>query len=148
MTVARRSTRGAVLTCAAMSVPVAVEDLAEAVAQFGPVVYLLTTGEDGRPHATHADISVEGAVLTCGIGRRTARNGAAQPLVSLVWPPVEPGGYSLIVDGEIAVTGTPGDDAVGTVTATNAVLHRPASGAAPAADAACDADCVDVEIST
>ncbi len=131
-----------------MSVPVAVEELAEAVARFGPVVYLLTTGEDGRPHATHADVAVDAGVVTCGLGRRTARNGLAQPLVSLVWPPVEEGGYSLIVDGTISVSGEPGVDAMGTVTATNAVLHRPATGAPAAKDSSCEADCLDVEISS
>jgi hypothetical protein len=130
-----------------MSVPVAVEELADAVARFGPVAYLLTTGEDGRPHATHADVSVDGSTVSCGIGRKTARNAAAQPLVSFVWPPVEKGGYSLIVDGSIEVTGSPGEDAVGTTTVTSAILHRPAAGpSVPRADGSCDADCADVDL--
>jgi hypothetical protein len=128
-----------------MSVPVSVEELAEAVAGFGPVTYLLTTGDDDRPHATHAVVTVSGGVLSCGLGRRTARNALARPNVSVLWPPVEEGGYSLIVDGAITVSGTPGEDAVGTVAVSSAILHRPATGE-PAPGAACAADCVDVEV--
>lgn len=128
-----------------MSVPVPVEELEDAVARFGPVVYLLTTGDDGRPHATHADVTVDGSTIRCGLGRRTAANAAARSLVSMVWPPVEEGGYSLIVDGEIAVEGTPGTDAVGVVKVTNGVLHRPA--VEPGAGSAdCAADCAPVEV--
>lgn len=130
-----------------MSVPVPVEELADAVTKFGPVTYLLTTGDDQRPHATHAVVTVAGNELSCGLGRRTARNAAARPNVSVLWPPVEEGGYSLIVDGEITVSGTPGEDAVGTVKVASAILHRPATGEpAPSGAADCDADCVEVEV--
>lgn len=128
-----------------MSIPVPVEELKDTVARYGPTPFLLTTSEDGRPHATHVVVEVEGAVLRCGLGRRTARNGVAQPKVSLLWPPDEPGGYSLIVDGDIEVSGTPGEDARGSVTASNAVLHRPAP-VEGADDAACGSDCVQIEI--
>jgi len=66
--------------------------------------------------------------------------------VSFLWPPNEPGGYSLIVDGEIAVAAAVGDgDAHGIVTATKAVLHRPAP-VEGADDAACGSDCLKIEI--
>lgn len=129
-----------------MSIPVEVEELADTVERYGPACFLMTTSDDGRPHATHVGVTVDGAAITCELGRRTARNGLARPLVSFLWPPHEPGGYSLIVDGEIAVSGTPGDDAVGTITATKAVLHRPAPVDEAAADAACGSDCLTVEI--
>ena len=109
-----------------MSVPVSVEELGEAVARFGLATYLLTTGEDLRPHATSVDVELSDGQLCCGLGRRTARNATERPNVSFLWPPAEPGGYSLIVDGDIAVRGTPGEDAVGVVSVTHAVLHRPA----------------------
>lgn len=128
-----------------MSIPVAVEDLEDTVSRYGSATFLMTTSDDGRPHATHVTVSVEGARLTCELGRRTARNGQARPLVSFLWPPIEPNGYSLIVDGDIAVEGTPGDDAVGVITATKAVLHRPAP-VAGADDAACGSDCLTIEI--
>jgi len=132
-----------------MSIPVEVEELAETVARYGPATFLLTTSDDGRPHATHVVVDVDGAQLRCPLGRRTARNGTAQPLVSFLWPPTEPGGYSLIVDGEIVVEPAVGDgDPHGVITATKAVLHRPApvEGLEGAEDAACGSDCLTIEI--
>ncbi|MFN3219753.1 MAG: hypothetical protein ACE367_24975 [Acidimicrobiales bacterium] len=129
-----------------MSIPVEVEALPETIARYGPATFLLTTSDDGRPHATHVVVEVDGPRLRCPLGRRTARNGTAQPLVSLLWPPNEPGGYSLIVDGEIAVEPAVGEgDAHGVVTATKAVLHRPAP-VEGAEDAACGSDCLTIDI--
>lgn len=128
-----------------MSVPVPVEELADAAGRFGPVVFLLTTSDDHRPHATHASVVISGAEVNCGVGRRTARNGLERPLVSLLWPPAKDGGYSLIADGAITIVGTPGEDAVATIVVSNAVLHRPATGSATPG-AGCEADCVDVEV--
>lgn len=130
-----------------MSIPVEVEALPDTVARFGPAAYLLTTGDDGRPHATHVVVDVSGAEIRCELGRRTARNGRVRPLVSMLWPPTEPAGYSLIVDGELEVVGgdESGEGAVGVVTATWAVLHRPAP-VEGAEDAACGSDCLSIEI--
>ena len=127
-----------------MSIPVEVEALSGTVARYGPETFLLTTGADGRPHATHVIVEIDGALLRCGIGRRTARNATEQPLVSFLWPPTEPGGYSLIVDGEIMIERA-GEQRVGAVTATKAVLHRPARGTG-AEDAACGQDCLRTEV--
>ena len=126
-----------------MSVPVPVEELADAVARYGPVAYLLTTGDDMRPHATHVVVEVDGGTIRCGIGRRTARNAAERSAISLLWSPNEEGDYSLIVDGDIEVTGTPGEDAAGVITVTHAILHRTAS--APT-EGDCDSDCKPVDI--
>ncbi len=128
-----------------MSVPVPVEKLGDTVARYGATAYLLTTGDDLRPHATQVVVSAEGGELSCGLGRRTARNGAARPLVSLLWPPDEAGGYSLIVDGDLRVEDADDEGGRGIVTATRAVLHRPAT-AEGTADAACGSDCLQIEI--
>lgn len=129
-----------------MSIPVEVEALPETVARYGSATFLLTTSDDGRPHATHVVVEVDGPRLRCPLGRRTARNGTAQPLVSFLWPPNEPGGYSLIVDGEIAVEPAVGDgDAHGIITATKAVLHRPAP-VEGGEEAACGSDCLTIDI--
>ena len=61
--------------------------------------------------------------LVAGAGRSTSANATARPLVSMLWPPYEPDGYSLIVDGEASLDGdrlllAPG----------RAVLHRPKAG--------------------
>ena len=55
-----------------------------------------------------------------------------------MWPPVEPSGYTLLVDGTAAV-----DDSTITVTPNKAILHRPAAG--PDGERA-GSDCVPVEL--
>lgn len=122
-----------------MSVPVDLDELRAQVAGFGSAPYLLTVGDDGRPHSTSVPIAWDGDTLVAEGGRRTLANVAARPLVSLLWPPVEPGGYSLIVDAEATVRGS-GEAARVAIRPTRGVLHRPA--AAPVADAAsCAHDC-------
>ncbi len=108
-----------------MSIRVPLDEVAATVHTYGTKPFLLTTSDDGRPHATHVTVTVDGAVLQCGLGRRTAQNAAARDKVSLLWPPREPSGDSLIVDGDIVVSGDPGSEVVGIITATSAILHRP-----------------------
>lgn len=100
--------------------------------------YLLTSGDDGRPHAVAAALSWDGGELVGGCGRSSGRNATARPAVSLLWPPDEPGGYSLIVDADAAVEGD-GDERRIRLTPTHAVLHRPAASPDPTTD--CDHDC-------
>ncbi len=126
-----------------MSIPVDLDALADTIAERGTVAFFLTGGPDGRPHATHATVQLDGGVLRVPAGRKTARNAGERPAVSFLWPPAEEGGYSLIVDGDAVVEG-PEDDRVAVVTPTFAVLHRPADHAAPtegAAEGGCAADC-------
>ena len=113
-----------------MSVPVEVRDLASHVADRGSVAYLLTTGDDARPHAVAVVVSIDGDRLQCDAGNRTAHNAGARPLVSLLWPARTEGDFSLIVDGDATIVGT-GDDRRVVVVATRAVLHRPASDCVP-----------------
>ncbi len=120
-----------------MSIPVALNDLRAAAAQH-PFAYLLTVGDDGRPHAVAVQPGwSEEAMTIAEPGRKTARNAAARPDVSLLWPPAEAGGYSLIADGRAAV------DADGglVITPTTAVLHRPAPGGHSAEPGSCGSDC-------
>jgi len=66
--------------------------------------------------------------------------------VSLLWPPDDVGGYSLIVDAEVTGTaGTGSGDNLVRVRPTRAVLHRPAPtapDAPPVAGDGCAADCI------
>jgi len=109
-----------------MSIPVEIENLATEVDNRGPG-YLLTSGADGRPHTIELTFTVGGAVLRARSGKSSARNIDDRPLVALLWPPMEPGGYSLIVDGEALIEGD-GDNRTVVITATHAILHRPAAG--------------------
>lgn len=105
-----------------MSIPVAVGDLAETIAGFGPA-YLLTSDAGGRVKAVSALPSLVDGVLRCEHpGRGSTANAALHPEVTMLWPPREAGGHSLLVDGTAEIDG----DAV-LVSPQSAVLHRPAS---------------------
>ena len=120
-----------------MSIPVPLERLRAAIAERGGSAYLLTTSEDGRPHAVHSAVRWDGDLLIVEVGKRSAANAAARPAVSLLYPVREPGDYSLIVDG--TALGAAADLRL-SIRPTKAVLHRPAVEPDPAS--ACGADCV------
>jgi hypothetical protein len=111
-----------------VSIPVALDELRREAEARRTAPYLLTVADDGRPHAVAVAAAWDGGRLRCEVGRRSGANASARPLISLVWPPDEPGGYSLIVDGTAAH-----QDGAVLVEPTSAVLHRPAP--APAAPA-------------
>jgi hypothetical protein len=125
-----------------MSIPVSLDRLRGEVARYGAAPYLLSVGDDGRPHSVSVAIAWQVDALVARVGKRSAANVAARPLVSLLWAPREAGGYSLIVDGDGAVEDA-GDAARVRVRATRAVLHRPAATPA-AAKPGCSADCVEL----
>jgi len=122
-----------------VSIPVELDRLKEATDRYGPSAYLLTTGDDGRPHAVASAVLWDGERLVVSPGNRTRRNAGERPLVSLVWPPPEPDGYTLIVDATAEVADGPAGPEV-ILTPTRGVLHRP--GAAPVARPSCTSDCV------
>lgn len=105
-----------------MSIPVSVDQLAEALGEFG-AGYLLTVSPAGRVKVLTVEPSVtDGALLVAGPSGGSAANLAANPQVTLVFPPPQPRGFTLIVDG---VAEAVGDDFQ--VTPSAAVLHRPAA---------------------
>jgi len=105
-----------------MSIKVELDVLADKAAS-RPLAYLLTAGDEGPPHSSQADLTWDGLRIVTGAGRTTVRHVALRPTVSLLWPPTEPGGHTLIVDGEATITGA-GDTAKITISPTWAVLHR------------------------
>jgi hypothetical protein len=121
-----------------MSVPVPLEKLRTVLAERGDGAYLLTVSDDASPHAVHVQVRWDGETLSAEVGRRSAANAAARPLVSLLYPLREAGDYSVIVDGTAATVA--GESPRLRITPRRAVLHRPA--AAPDPTAACGADCV------
>jgi hypothetical protein len=109
-----------------MSVKVDLDQLADALADF-TIAYLVTVGDDYRAHTVAVEpLFVDGIFQVGQIGRHTRENSAQHGDVTLIWPPREPGGYTLIVDG----TGRPIDDAL-RVVPTRAVLHRKANDCVP-----------------
>lgn len=125
-----------------MSIPVPLADLAETMTRY-PLAFLLTVGENERVHAVQVHPSVDGDRLRVpGLGRRSLANAQERPSVTLLWPPPDDGGYSLIVDGEAAAA----DDGV-LVSPSRAVLHRAAAAPQqPADDGACVSDCIEVPL--
>jgi hypothetical protein len=119
-----------------MSIPVAIEDLVAATGERG-WAYLLTVSDDQRPHVVAVDPIWDDEVLVIDVGRGTARNAAARPSISLCYPPVQDGGYSLIVDGDAAVEG----ESVVRFAPTGAVLHRPAPVGFNGSPTGCGNDC-------
>jgi hypothetical protein len=119
-----------------MSVPVSLDGLRQEVAQFGSAPYVVTVGDDGAPHAVSVSAGWNGDRLASPVGARTAANAAARSHVTLLWPPHEPGGYSLIVDGAAEV-----DGGQLLVAPARAVLHRPAAPGFEPASPSCGSDC-------
>src|SRR5512139_498814 len=123
-----------------MSVKVDLAVLADTMADYG-FAYLLTVSDDQRPHAVAVQPVMRGQALLVGsLGSRTLANLAARPQMTLLFPPREQGGYSLIVDGEASTDRSGG----ARVVPGSAVLHRPADHATRPRDSSCGNDCLPV----
>jgi hypothetical protein len=106
-----------------MSIRVELDELRSVAAQQMPFAYLLTVSADAEARAVAVTPRIDDDVISCEAGRHSCENAIAHPEVSLLWPPTDPGDYSLIVDGTATV-----DDSVVRIRATRAVRHRPAPG--------------------
>jgi hypothetical protein len=106
-----------------------------------PFAYLITVDEDYHAHAVTVEPVLRGAIIDVGlIGGRTRTNLAHHGDVTLLWPPPEPGGYSLIVDGSAEIADADAETARLGVVPTRALLHREAD--SPSAAKGCLHDCV------
>ena len=120
--------------------PVDLAQLAETLRAYGEG-YLLTVGDGPRAHAVTVRATLDGAGLRVdGLGRRTRTNLAKAPEATLLYPPTERGGYSLIIDGRVEDR-----DGAAVVVPERAVLHRPAEPGAAASATGCASDCVPLE---
>lgn len=112
--------------------------LAKTIADYG-FAYLITIGDGDRIHTSMVQPTIEGESLSLHVpSSRVQENTVRRPKVSLVWPPREPDGYSLIVDGAAQLDG----DNV-RVVPSRAILHRPELVAPPDGDS-CVADCIEL----
>jgi len=119
-----------------MSVKVDLGRLAETLAGY-PVGYLISVGDDYRAHTVAIAPVLRAGVVEIGeVGNSTRRNISAHPDVTLLWPPPDRDGYSLIVDGR-------GEFIAGLlrIIPQHAVLHRPAMPHSATASG-CGDDCV------
>ena len=106
-----------------MSVKVDLDRLADTLAEYS-FAYLVTVGDDFRAHTVAVTpVFADGEFTVGPLGSTTRRNASAHDAVTVVWPPRDPAGYSLIVDGTAAVT----EDGV-RLTPARAVLHRSPQG--------------------
>jgi hypothetical protein len=129
-----------------MSIPVEVADLAKALQDFSSG-YLLTTAGDRVKVVTVDPTMEDGVLVVTGPGKGTLANLADNDVVTVVLPPLEPKGFTLLVDGTGEVAG---EDV--RITPAGAVLHRPgrhADGPPPPASAgeqtdSCANDCAPV----
>jgi hypothetical protein len=116
-----------------------IRTLSEAISHYGREAYMLTVAKDG-PHTSNVTIELRGSSIACIVGRSAAKNITREPKVSLFWPPTEPGGYALIVNGAAAAVRRPTGVTMAEITLTKSVLHRP--GPKPDdSDGPCASDC-------
>lgn len=124
-----------------MSIPVDPADLHQALGDFDSGYLLSTSSPQVKVVTVDPLAGADGTLRIAGPGRGTLRNLADNPVVTLVFPPRERHGYTLLVDGTAALDGP--DDVV--VTASAAVLHRPAAHAdGPVPPDGCGHDCAPV----
>ena len=124
-----------------MSVKVDLDQLAGALADF-TFAYLITVGDDYRAHTVAVNpVFADSVFDVAPVGKGTRGNAARHVDVTLIWPPSEPGGYTLIVDGRAQST----NDTILTVVPDRAVLHRRAAPDSPATATGCLHDCVPLD---
>jgi hypothetical protein len=105
------------------------------------LAYLITVDDAYRVHTVTVEPVLRGGVMNVGlIAGRTRNNLADRKDVTLLWPPREPGGYSLIVDARAEVTDPNDDTTALDVVPTRALLHRNADPSV--SEKGCLHDCV------
>lgn len=110
-----------------MSIPIPVEEIAAAAADYGDSAYVLVSASAGPPLVTHSMIAFDGGDLVVSIGRRAAAALADNRRVSVLWPATDDQSMSLIVDGSVAMAVDPVGGEV-RIVPSGAVRHRPATG--------------------
>ena len=104
-----------------MSVVVDLGDLPERLREFDRG-YLLTSHDGVVKAVSVRAVAQDGTLLVATPGRGSVANVGTNPAVTLLFPPLENPGMTLLVDG----TGAPEGDDV-RVTPTGAVLHKAVS---------------------
>lgn len=104
-----------------MTIPVTLDQLASTLTAFDHAYVITLRGADEFVKVVTVDPVVRDDRLVITTGHRSIlANVEADPRVTLVWPPREYHGFSLIVDGHGSVAG---DELV--VAIDHGILHRP-----------------------
>ncbi|MHA7666096.1 pyridoxamine 5'-phosphate oxidase family protein [Mycolicibacterium sp. HS_4_1] len=123
-----------------MSAHVDLDQLAGAVDDFA-FAYLVTVTDDHRAHVVTVQPTLaDGVFDIAAIGTRTSENLKHHSDVTLIYPPREADGYTLLIDGRADVKDTRLQ-----VFPSRAILHRQARPDTPAAASGCLHDCVPIE---
>jgi hypothetical protein len=118
------------------------ERLAKALKDYR-FAYLVTVDHDCRVHTVTVEPELHEHVMDIGlIGRKTRQNVELRSAVTLLWPPDEPDGYSLIVDGRAELAYCGEDRVALRVVPSRALLHRNADPCTPGPATGCLHDCV------
>jgi hypothetical protein len=103
--------------------------------------YLLTISGDSRPHCSCSEVSWDESGLIVPAPSGWAESEAiGRQQVTLLWPPAQRSGYSLIVDGMAKGAEIEGQ-AMLVVAPTRAVLHRRGKTNNPTGST-CQSDCI------
>lgn len=116
------------------------QTLENALEDYGRAAYLITVGDNG-PHTSSVTVELSGDTVRCALGKSAQKNIGARPDVSLLWPPREIGGYSIIVNGKAVITGSAVGGANADIAVSKSVFHRPGTKSAAGVDQ-CQSDCV------
>lgn len=120
------------------------DQLRTEMSRYASEPYLLTVTADLDPHCgtvrVEWDASGERILVAPPPSSWPGSAATGHQHVSLLWPPAEPGGYSLIVDG--AAEHRDGDQAL-TISIRKAVLHRRGT-PTDANTLGCASDCIPI----
>lgn len=119
--------------------------LLQQVSRFPGDPYLLTVTAENRPHYGIVTVRWDVADRRLLVAAPSSWLGSAESgycQVSLIWPPPEPDGRSLIVDGDACSTRDAGEKMLA-IHPTRAVLYRPGQ-SRPGTDASCGSDCIPI----
>jgi hypothetical protein len=105
-----------------MSIEVALDELQSTIDSY-TFCYVITVGTDARAHVVAVTPRWEAGDLVLVAGRSSRSNASDHASVTLCFPPVDDGGFSLIVDATADVRE---EELV--LAPVRAVLHRPAPG--------------------
>lgn len=109
--------------------------LHNAIEIYGKTALLLTAAPAG-PHTAHVQVTLDGDALRFTLGGTALANAKNNPNVSLLWPPIEQGGYSIIINGKLQLDSANS----ATVKISKSVFHRP--GESTLDDGLCTSDCL------
>lgn len=117
----------------------------EQISRFPHDPYLLTVTTENRPHCGSVTVrwAADGRRLIAAAPSSwpgSAASGYCR--VSLVWPPPQPDGHSLIIDGDARTAPGAGEEMLA-IHPTRAVLYRRGPGR-PGTDTSCSSDCIPI----